>query len=93
MILGLGTDITDCTRIEKMIQRHGDYFLRRILTEREAAEFDGISYLAGRWCAKEALSKALGTGIGSKCAFEEIQENRTSCNKYFSAASAGVSPF
>lgn len=73
MILGLGTDITDCTRIEKMIQRHGDYFLRRILTEREAAESDGISYLAGRWCAKEALSKALGTGIGSKCAFEEIQ--------------------
>ena len=51
MILGLGTDITDCTRIEKMIQRHGDYFLRRILTEREAAEFDGVSYLAGRWCA------------------------------------------
>ena len=57
MILGLGTDITDCMRIEKMIQRHGDYFLRRILTEREAAEFDGISYLAGRWCAKEALPK------------------------------------
>ena len=58
MILGLGTDITDCTRIEKMIQRHGDYFLRRILTEREAAEFDGISYLAGRWCARGAFQSS-----------------------------------
>ncbi len=73
MILGLGTDITDCARIEKMMLRHGNCFLRRVLTEREAAEFDGVSYLAGRWCAKEALSKALGTGIGSRCAFEDIQ--------------------
>lgn len=73
MIVGLGTDITDCARIERMILRHGDVFRRRVLTGEECAECTGTSYLAGRWCAKEALSKALGTGFGAQCAFGEIR--------------------
>lgn len=78
MILGVGTDITDCARIEKSVERHGEHFLRRVLTDAEIAQYDGISYLAGRWCAKEALSKALGCGIGADCAFEDIQILRDS---------------
>ena len=73
MILGLGTDITDCTRIENLLKRRGDAFRLHLLTNAEAQEEDGLSYIAGRWCAKEALAKALGTGIGAKCAFGEIE--------------------
>ena len=73
MIVGIGTDITECARIERMFKRHGAHFQRRVLTPEECGECDGISYLAGRWCAKEALSKALGTGIGAQCAFEDIR--------------------
>ena len=74
MILGLGTDIADMERIERIVRRHEEHFLERVLTPREIDECDGcISYIAGRWAAKEALSKALGCGIGAKCAFTDIE--------------------
>ncbi len=72
MIVGIGTDLAECARIERLFKLHGEHFQRRVLTHEECAECDGISYLAGRWCAKEALAKALGTGIGAQCAFEDI---------------------
>ena len=72
MIAGVGTDIAECARIEHMMLRYGESFLRRVLTREEFRECNGVSYLAGRWCAKEALSKALGTGIGANCAFGDI---------------------
>jgi holo-[acyl-carrier protein] synthase len=67
MILGLGSDLIDIRRIEQVIERFGDRFLDRIFTEAERAKCDkraspAASY-ARRFAAKEACSKALGTGF------------------------------
>lgn len=67
MILGIGNDIIDIRRIERSIERWGDRFLDRIFTEVERAKSDrrklrAASY-AKRFAAKEACSKALGTGF------------------------------
>ncbi|MBX3432633.1 MAG: holo-ACP synthase [Pirellulales bacterium] len=65
-ILGIGTDIIECLRIAQMIERHGDLFLRRVFTEAEveycSAKKASTQHYAGRWAAKEAVLKALGTG-------------------------------
>jgi holo-[acyl-carrier protein] synthase len=67
MILGLGSDLIDIRRVEKSIERFGDRFLDRIFTETERLKSDkragrAASY-AKRFAAKEACSKALGTGL------------------------------
>jgi holo-[acyl-carrier protein] synthase len=62
----VGVDIVELDRIRRSVERFGDRFLRRIYTERELAYCRGrISSLAVRWAAKEAVAKALGTGIGA----------------------------
>jgi holo-[acyl-carrier protein] synthase len=67
MIVGLGSDIVDVRRIAKAIERHGERFLGRIFTstEREKAEnrANSVETYAKRFAAKEACSKALGTGL------------------------------
>jgi len=67
MILGIGSDITDIRRIEKVIKRHGERFLGRIFTdaERKRAErrAKSVETYAKRFAAKEACAKALGTGL------------------------------
>ncbi len=69
MIIAVGTDIVEIARIEKALQHHGRKFAERILCPGELARFDESAhppaYLAKRFAAKEALSKALGTGIGA----------------------------
>ncbi len=67
MIFGIGTDIVEVARIESALARFGDAFARRILSENEWQAF-GLSqtkarFLAKRFAAKEAFSKALGTGL------------------------------
>jgi holo-[acyl-carrier protein] synthase len=67
MILGLGSDLIDIRRIERVIEQYGDRFLSRVFTEVERKKCDGranraASY-ARRFAAKEACSKALGTGF------------------------------
>lgn len=67
MIIGLGNDLIDIRRIEQTLERYGDRFVDRIFTEVERARSDrrnqrAASY-AKRFAAKEACSKALGTGI------------------------------
>lgn len=67
MIIGIGNDIIDIRRIEKTLNRHGDRFVQRLYTPIEQAKSDkraqrAASY-AKRFAAKEACSKALGTGI------------------------------
>ena len=68
MILGIGCDIIEIERIRLAIHRQGDRFLESILTPAELAlakQFhDPTEFIAGRFAAKEALSKALGCGIG-----------------------------
>jgi holo-[acyl-carrier protein] synthase len=67
MILGIGSDITDIRRIEKVIERHGERFLGRVFTdaERQKAErrTKSVETYAKRFAAKEACAKALGTGL------------------------------
>ena len=69
MILGLGNDMVDIRRIERTIERHGDRFLSRIFTEAERAKAERrgertrVATYAKRFAAKEAASKALGTGF------------------------------
>ena len=67
MIIGLGSDVIDIRRVERTIERYGDRFLNRIFTDLERRKSDGrharaASY-AKRFAAKEACSKALGTGF------------------------------
>ena len=74
MILGLGTDIVEIPRIAAVLERHGDQFMERVFTADETKQADGrIAYFAGRWAAKEAAAKALGCGIGERCAFADIE--------------------
>ena len=65
-ILGLGTDIIEVVRIGQMIEKHGETFLRRVYTEQEISycsrRKEYLQHYAGRWAAKEAAMKTLGTG-------------------------------
>jgi holo-[acyl-carrier protein] synthase len=67
MIIGIGSDLIDVRRIAKVIDRHGDRFLDRIFTPSERARAErrakSVETYAKRFAAKEACSKALGTGI------------------------------
>ena len=77
MIVGIGVDIAETARVEKLSAKFGQRFARRILTADELLEFDrrkhSSSYLATRFAAKEAVAKALGTGIGEQLSFHSIQ--------------------
>ena len=77
MIVGLGTDIVEVERIGKMIERHGHSFVNRIFTPAEIAYCQQRKFsaepFAGRWAAKEAVMKALGTGFIQGTHFQEIE--------------------
>lgn len=67
MIIGLGSDLCDARRIEKVLERHGERFLARIFTPAERAKAERrtnrAETYAKRFAAKEACAKALGTGL------------------------------
>ena len=75
-ILGLGTDIADIERVEKVFARSGDAFAERVLSPSELAIFHSLKlkgrYLAKRFAVKEAASKALGTGIACGVTFHDF---------------------
>ena len=76
MIAGIGTDIVRIDRIRKALDRSGERFARRILTDSEWQTFEQsgqkAAWLAKRFAAKEAAAKALGTGIG-KVSFQDLE--------------------
>ena len=76
MILGIGSDLVDIRRIEKVIGRHGERFINRIYTEIERAKAEGratrIDTYAKRFAAKEACAKALGTGFRRGVFFRDM---------------------
>lgn len=67
MIYGVGTDLIEVQRVARVLERYGERFARRILCEPELERFRAhrqpVAYLAKRFAAKEAFTKALGTGI------------------------------
>ncbi|MER0123753.1 holo-ACP synthase [Streptococcus sp. ZJ93] len=77
MIIGHGIDIQEIAAVEAAMKKH-ERFASKVLTENELARFRQlkhrrqVEYLAGRWSAKEAFAKALGTGIG-QVGFHDIE--------------------
>ena len=76
MIYGVGTDIVDIDRIQKIIFKNREGFIKKVLTDHEQALFankaDSAAFCAKRFAAKEAFSKALGTGIGKVISFQDL---------------------
>jgi holo-[acyl-carrier protein] synthase len=79
-IIGHGIDIVEISQIEKIIERSGERFEAQCLTiaERNEIEFFSkrIQYIGGRWAAKEAVMKALGTGWSNSISFLDIEIQR-----------------
>jgi len=76
MILGIGTDLANIERIAGVLERHGDRFRNRVFTETEQRKAERRADVAGtyakRWAAKEACSKALGTGLRMGIAWKDM---------------------
>ncbi|MCF6201911.1 MAG: holo-ACP synthase [Hydrogenimonas sp.] len=68
----IGVDIVVIERVEKSLEKHGSKFLSRFLSDEEIALAKTPQTAAGFWAAKEAVSKALGTGIGKEVGFKDI---------------------
>ena len=87
MILGTGIDIVEVTRIRRSLDNFGERFLRRILRPDEMAyclaHKSPELYVAARFAAKEAISKAFGTGIGSEIGWQDIQIARKESGEPF----------
>jgi holo-[acyl-carrier protein] synthase len=80
-IFGLGCDILELARLDSLLNKDGDRFVKRVLTAQEQVEFENRSsksdnrgrlFVATRFCAKEAFSKAMGTGIGAEFSFQDL---------------------
>lgn len=76
-VLGIGTDIIECLRIAQMIERHGELFINRVYTPLEIrycqSRKQATQHFAGRWAAKEAILKALGTGWRKGISWRDIE--------------------
>jgi holo-[acyl-carrier protein] synthase len=76
-VLGIGTDIVECLRIAQMIERHGELFINRVYTDHEIEYCRGrkaaTQHYAGRWAAKEAVLKALGTGWRRGISWRDVE--------------------
>ena len=88
MIYGVGTDIVSIERIQEILNKNRDGFINRVLTEHERALFanksDSAAFCAKRFAAKEAFSKALGTGIGRVVSFQDLTVRKNENGKpYF----------
>ncbi len=86
MIVGLGVDVMEVARIQQVLERHGQNFLDHVFTPSEQAcapesIAGAAAYYAGRWSAKEAVSKALATGIGRECLWTDIEILREKCGR------------
>ncbi len=86
MIVGLGVDVMEVARIQSVLERHGKNFINHVFTTAEQAWAPeslagAAAYYAGRWSAKEAVAKALATGIGRECLWTDIEILREECGR------------
>jgi holo-[acyl-carrier protein] synthase len=76
-VIGIGTDIVECLRIAQMIERHGELFVGRVYTDFEigycSSRKAATQHYAGRWAAKEAVLKALGTGWRRGISWRDVE--------------------
>jgi holo-[acyl-carrier protein] synthase len=95
MVVGVGIDIIEVARIRAAVERFGDRFLKRILRPPEIeycrAFSDSAPHLAARFAAKEAISKAFGTGIGAALGWADMEvANHSSGQPYLILHDAGA---
>jgi holo-[acyl-carrier protein] synthase len=93
-IAGIGTDIVECLRIAQMIERHGELFLTRVYTRHEieycSSRKAATQHYAGRWAAKEAVLKALGTGWIRGISWRDIEVRNQKGGKPVIALAGGA---
>lgn len=86
-VVGIGVDIIEVARIRASLERHGERFYAKICTAGEVEYCsrmrDPAPFFAARFAAKEAVSKALGTGIGSACGWLDIEVRRKASGEPF----------
>src|SRR4029077_8136824 len=79
-VIGIGVDLVECARIERSLERFGEKFLKRVFTEGEIEYSMSMKFparhLAARFAAKEAVSKAFGTGIGKSMGWRDIDVHK-----------------
>ncbi len=93
-LIGLGTDITECLRIARMIERHGELFINRVYTPEEIRycqnRKQATQHYTGRWAAKEAILKALGTGWRKGISWRDIEVRNEPSGRPVVAVRGGV---
>ena len=93
-VLGIGVDIVETTRIEHSLERFGERFLHRVFTVDEIAYCQSMKYparhFAARFAAKEAVSKAFGTGIGKSMGWKDIDVHREGSGQPFAVLHGGA---
>ena len=93
-ILGIGTDIVECLRIAQIIERHGELFINRVYTDHEIrycrSRKAATQHFAGRWAAKEAVLKAMGTGWRRGISWRDVEVRNVPSGKPVVALRGGA---
>lgn len=93
-IFGLGTDIIEVPRIGQMIERHAEHFLNRVYTDNEIQycqrRKNHLQHFAGRWAAKEAIMKTLGTGWAKGVGWKDIEVGSATTGQPFVTLHGGA---
>ncbi len=93
-IIGIGTDITECLRIARMIERHGELFINRVYTTEEISycqsRKQATQHFTGRWAAKEAVLKAMGTGWRRGITWRDVEVRNEPSGKPVVAVRGGA---
>ena len=93
-VLGIGVDIVETQRIEHSLERFGERFLHRVFTAGEIEYCQSMKYparhFAARFAAKEAVSKAFGTGIGKSMGWKDIDVHREGSGQPFVVLEGGA---
>jgi holo-[acyl-carrier protein] synthase len=93
-IIGIGTDISECLRIARMIERHGELFLNRVFTPGEIkycqSRKQATQHFTARWAAKEAVLKALGVGWRKGISWLDVEIRNQPGGKPLAAVRGGV---
>lgn len=96
-VVGVGVDIVETTRIDRSLERFGERFLHRVFTAGEIAYCQSMKYparhFAARFAAKEAVSKAFGTGIGHTMGWRDIDVHREQSGQPFVVLEGGAKEY
>src|SRR5947209_18364492 len=93
-VIGIGVDLVECKRIQHSLDRFGERFLNRVFTPGEIEYSNSMKFparhLAARFAAKEAVSKAFGTGIGKAMGWRDIDVRKRTSGEPFLVLSGGA---